>query len=1020
MSVLVRRQFVLALSAIFLVAAAATHAHAQYFGRNKVQYRTFEFKILKTAHFDIYYYASETEAAQIASRMAERWYARLSRFFSHELRGRQALILYAASAHFRQTNAVEGLIGDSTGGLTEAIKRRIVLPMSGSLTDTDHVIGHELVHAFQFDMTGNDPRDTFTDAPMILSYPLWFAEGMAEYLTLGPVDAQTSMWLRDAALTESLPHIRDLEDPRYFPYRWGHAFWAYIGAMFGDRAVASLLRSGANPRVDLEGLALQLGTNPDKLTTEWHDAIRKSTQAVVADIGSIRSEPRQLVSQINGGGRYNVGPRLSPDGREVAFFSERGRFSIELYIADTQTGKILRKMSSISSDPHFDSLEFLTSAGAWSPDSSTLAVSAIQGGHPVLALIDARSGDIRREVELEGLDDALNPSYAPDGKSIILSGNRGGLMDLYRVTLETGALEQLTNDPYADLEPVMSPDGRTIVFVTERFTMNLDRLQAGALQLARMDVQTREVRLLSGFLGGRHLSPQISRDGRTITFLADPDGVSNVYRMPIDGGPVVRLTSLMTGAAGITASSPALSIAGDTGHLAFSVFDHGGHAVYVLDPVDAVETVPPPVSRRSALLPGRETATGDVPSMLADSNRGLPAIADLPPSEEYPGRLTLDFIEQPTFSAAITDFGPQFYGGTAAFFSDMLGDKLLAVSVQAGGGWRDIGGQIIYVNRRYRWNWAVSAEASPYLTGYQAVVRNQAAGIGVMSDVLQRQTSRGGLFTTFFPFNRSMRLELSTSARQLTFTETRRERVFDMNTGEVLERNEFTETIGRTLYVAEPSTALVYDTALYGPTSPIMGSRVRVGVGQTIGSLKYSTFLMDFRRYVMIRRPVTFAVRALHFGRFGNDSDHPQLASLYIGTQDLVHGYELNSFDYRDHATCDSATPDPDCAVFNNMRGSRVLVANIEVRAPLLGLFTGEMEYGRVPIEVAAFFDAGIAWSRVDAPRYLGGSRDIIRSAGIAARINAFGIMIFEVAASRPFDRGYRGWQVQFGLRQGF
>ncbi len=69
---------------------AASTAHAQYFGRNKVQYRTFEFQILKTEHFDLYYYPEEAEAAQIASRMAERWHARLSRFFGHELRGRQA------------------------------------------------------------------------------------------------------------------------------------------------------------------------------------------------------------------------------------------------------------------------------------------------------------------------------------------------------------------------------------------------------------------------------------------------------------------------------------------------------------------------------------------------------------------------------------------------------------------------------------------------------------------------------------------------------------------------------------------------------------------------------------------------------------------------------------------------------------------------------------------------------------------------------------------------------------------
>ncbi len=153
-----------------------------------------------------------------------------------------------------------------------------------------------------------------------------------------------------------------------FPYRWGHAFWAYIGAKYGDRTVASLIRSAANPRVDLDGLARQLGTDPDTLTADWHSAIRDSTRLIAADEMPIASEARLVIDKRSGGGRYNVGPQLSPDGKEIAFFSERDRFSIELFLADVETGRIKRKLSQSATDPHFDSLEFLNSAGAWSPD----------------------------------------------------------------------------------------------------------------------------------------------------------------------------------------------------------------------------------------------------------------------------------------------------------------------------------------------------------------------------------------------------------------------------------------------------------------------------------------------------------------------------------------------------------------------------------------------------------------------------------------------------------------------------
>ena len=170
---------------VTLLAPAAAYAQGGYFGRNKVQYQDFDFKVLKTEHFDIYYYPEEEDAARMASRLAERWYTRLSTLLNHELRGRQPLILYASGPHFRQTNAIEGELGEGTGGVTEASKRRIVLPFAGPLESTDHVIGHERVHAFQYDITNTNANSGQNSA---LGLPLWFIEGMAEYLSIGPVD----------------------------------------------------------------------------------------------------------------------------------------------------------------------------------------------------------------------------------------------------------------------------------------------------------------------------------------------------------------------------------------------------------------------------------------------------------------------------------------------------------------------------------------------------------------------------------------------------------------------------------------------------------------------------------------------------------------------------------------------------------------------------------------------------------------------------------------------------------------
>src|SRR5690606_8586096 len=106
--------------------------------------------------------------------------------------------------------------------------------------------------------------------------PLWLIEGMAEYLSVGRVDAHTAMWLRDAALRGDLPTFQQLTtDPRYFPYRYGQALWAYIGGRWGDRAVTDLYK-GALREGWSQSVRRVLRVTPDQLNDDWMTAIRST------------------------------------------------------------------------------------------------------------------------------------------------------------------------------------------------------------------------------------------------------------------------------------------------------------------------------------------------------------------------------------------------------------------------------------------------------------------------------------------------------------------------------------------------------------------------------------------------------------------------------------------------------------------------------------------------------------------------------------------------------------------------
>ena len=196
---------------VLLGLPSASLAQGGYFGKNKVQYREFDFKVLKTDHFDIYYYPEEEQAAQMASRMAERWYTRLSQLLNHQLSSRQPIILYASGSHFRQTNAVEGEIGEGTGGVTEAYKRRIVLPFAGPIavkrSRPRARAGSRLPVRHHRDERERRVRRVRS------GFRCGSSKEWQSICRSVPVDPVTAMWMREATRREQLPDIDKLDNP---------------------------------------------------------------------------------------------------------------------------------------------------------------------------------------------------------------------------------------------------------------------------------------------------------------------------------------------------------------------------------------------------------------------------------------------------------------------------------------------------------------------------------------------------------------------------------------------------------------------------------------------------------------------------------------------------------------------------------------------------------------------------------------------------------------------------------------
>jgi dipeptidyl aminopeptidase/acylaminoacyl peptidase len=1036
----VRILIILAAIAIALAGCSAT-AKAQYFGRNKVQYESFKFEVLRTPHFDVHYYAAEKPAAEDAARMLERWNARYSSLFSHPLSARKPIVLYADQPDFQQTNVISEQLDEGTGGVTESILDRMVLPLTGSYAESDHVLGHEMVHVFQYDIA----QSKAANGGSLDRLPMWLVEGMAEYLSIGGEDANTAMWLRDAVLRNDLPTIKQLtQGGKYFPYRYGEALWAYIGGTWGDETVPRLFRSSLSLGFDA-AIHSTLGISSDSLSNRWRAAIREQYGPLVQG----RARPADVGDRVIFGsgqyGEYEVSPAVSPDGRLVAFFSSRDLTGIDMYLADAVTGKVRAKLAAPSVTSHFDALSFLYSAGSWSPDAKRIAFVTYADGDNEINLMDVQSHKITKHFKPKNIGAVTTLAWSPDGRQLAFSGQQGGLSDLYLYDIASGAIRPLTNDKYADLQPAWSPDGRTIAFATDRpsgsdsagASTDFRRLKYSALRLALIDVASGQIRVLAGEPQVKHINPQYSADGKSLYYVSDRGGFTDIYRVVLETGETFRVTRAATGVSGVTATSPAISVARENGRLMFSVFDKAGFHISALpaerakgEPIGSDDTrrvadgtdgngpdtlIAQPSGKSAAILPADgHGLTSTVITYLHDSDDGLPADTSIV-ERPYRTAFRLAGIGQPSFGVGSSSvFGTQFSGGVSAFFTDMLGDQSIGASIQASGQLRDIGGQLLYINTGRRWNWGLNASRAPYVYAYGALTNAGAQYVyeHIAIDNLSAFVQ--------YPLSQTRRLEFSTGYTHFGYSIQTATQGFDGRTSRLTD-----VPAPSPLGLSTASIALVGDASSFGLTSPISGSRYRFEVTPTIGSLDYETVLLDARKYFFVK-PFTLAVRGMHYGLYGKDSESDRLGALFLGDGSLVRGYSYSSFSSSDCASSGSGSlATSTCPQFDRLVGSRLALANAELRIPLVGPSGfGLISSMLPPIEIAPFVDAGVAWTKSSSPVLdltpTSGDRTPVVSTGIASRINLFGFAVFEVYYAHPFQRPGRSGVWGFVLQPGW
>jgi Tol biopolymer transport system component len=1021
-------------------------AQAQYFGQNKARYKTFDFKILQSPHFGMYNYFENPAVAKRLIANSEHWYKLHQGVFKNAFTEPNPIIIYKTHPDFQETTAISGQIGEGTGGVTEGFKNRVVMPVMYSHRQTDHVLGHELVHAFQYHtmMTGDS-----TSMASLGNLPLFMIEGLAEYMSLGREDSHTSMWMRDGVLNDDLPTIKDLvvKQHKYFPYRWGQAFWAYVAGTYGDDVIRPLFKESGKVGVEAAFINV-LGIDIDRFSVKWKKAMTDYYTPMMvgttkAGIGKV------MASEEKGDGRMNISPAISPDGQYIAYISEKNVLSIDIYITETATGKVVNKINTSNFNAHVDSYSFIESAGTWSPDSRKMALVIQSKGHNKIMVIDALGKDKKVYDFGQTPESFTNPTWSPDGKTIVVCGLNDGVSDLYALDLASEKVKNLTNDDFSDLQPTYSPDGQFIYFVSDR-NPKFSRPEKALFNISRLDVASLSIENYYIFPDADNLNPQIDPSGKMIYFISDSDGFRNLYRYTLADKKIEKLSNFSTGISGITLYSPAMSIAAKTGKVAYSQYFKGAYNLYAANESDFPAQIVDlnALDTKAGLLPPGELIQGrDIVQQNLELQTITAKIADKNLKNlAYKPKFKIDYIGSSGMGVGVTSTGRTgVQGGVQGIASDMLGNNQLMATIAANGNViKDVAGQLLYLNQKKPLQWGFSASRIPYqfqgvfkdslknesnnifsgfddykLKGVNDLkIRNQLRIPGkdsLVSNIVQLNRiaiSQMGFFS-FFPINSKNRFEAGLDINFYGISGERYKEYIGIDSSNTPERGksyfagreiELT-TINKTEYIKnnlknikiqQVFVAFVGDNSVFGTVSPLDGYRYRFQIGQNVGSANYSEVLADIRKYHYLG-PFSVAGRIIYNGRLNpkNADKINTFNPLNIGYPFYTHGL------FYDNSSIKQET----------LQGDQLLVGNFEIRVP----FTGPkklalIEFNYLPSDLNFFVDAGsvsgslntVVNDKTSLPKF---ANPVVMT-GLSLRINVMGYIIVEPYIAKPYFNG--------------
>ena len=877
--------------------ALAQTPYVPYYGKNRIRYDDFKWKIYTTDHFEIYYYPEIEKHLERVASYAESAYQQVSADLKHDLASKVPLVLYKTQSEFQQQNIEPTELPEGVLAFAEPYRDRMVLPIDEPSDALYRLITHELTHIFEFDII---PRSLLRRG-----LPLWVDEGLSDHMTgyWNPFDLMT---VRDAAISDNIPSMSDFQGQAFvdgrLPYNLGHAAFEFIESRWGKEGMRQFLFAlrkaviGGGDSAYEEAFRLkaeEFDEQFDKYLKDRFKPFRDKERP--ADYG------RNLAPK-RGKTPYTVVVSIepSPSGEMMAVAAgNRKDQELDIVLMSTKDSKVIANLTSgFNKDRGY---EYIVTPGgfrnnavpwmSWAPGGDRLAYFVRTEKHKTLILQNVVTKKVDKRIELRSVDMPESPDISPDGRHVAFSALSGAIGDIFVVDIETDEVKNVTNDQFGDFSPTYSPDGKSLVYLArvsgndKLFMLDLASGKKTQLTFGTHDDGGAQYLDDSTLVfsstatdPNQPIDPEVARNGN----------IYNIWTLNLKNGELRQYTDALTANV-----SPIVLRDQKTPRVAFVSYYKGEYGIHTLTREEPLHTV-----------------------ASADFGSPGPVIDFQPPlthtliqnNMRTKGTFEKLFLEgRPPVNVGVTS-GGDIFGGTQVTFTDVLGDKQFNMFAASVSQYRTMSFSYINLSRRLQYALQAYSQTQFYYGYNPGLLYDYNYAFLDREDAIATQTSRGATAFGIYPLNRYARLQFSAGLLQFS------QHFNDQGLQDIA--SDFQEDrYGRTLFSSGNFMPLgleyIQETTVFREYGPLAGNTIRLGYeyAPSMGDfLSRQTAEVDARYYLRI---ASNGVAAFRFRGLKSWGEFP--GYMYFGGNSELRGYEYLEF-----------------------LGNKAFFANAELRFPII------------------------------------------------------------------------------------